>query len=384
MCSQNKKKEWSTMHEQPPVLGELHDTLLASFARIEAADQSRARRRRRQIFVGAAATAALACVLALVVLPGRDDGPLSVSEATASVAAATLNSTQPPADKYVHERTVGRSVQSYNAEEDLLGRPLGVFSAINESTDEEWSNPFRCSYVRGIRSRSLGYPSERDADRGRQWMQAMRKKGGGGTSPVLMQSATGYVLVYPPQKSPSGPVEIGGEKIPPDELAEYPTTPSAIHARIEQSLRSRRGSLSTDAHVWNALAWAPSNYGPARRLPEALRAGLVLALGEIPDVEVVGEHSTPSGATAITFAREEAGVRHELTLDKATGVTLAFKDTIVAPQRGKMAGWPNGTVIRSRTVLERELVDAVPRSIVRRARNQRGAQSVDACTEARG
>lgn len=374
------------MHEQqPPVLGELHDTLLASFERVEAEDKSRTRRRSRQIFAGTAAAAAIAFALVLFLMPGRNDGPLSVSEATASVAAATLNSSQPPADKYVHERTIGRSVQSFYAQEDLLGKPLGVFSAINESTDEEWSNPFRCSYVRGLRSRTLGYPSARDAERGRQWMRAMRKKyGSGGTSPVLMQSAAGYVLVYPPQKSLSGPVEIGGEKLTADELADYPTTPKEIHARIEKSLRQRRGSLSTDAHVWNALAWAPSNYGPARRLPAALRAGLVLALGEIPDVEVAGENPTPSGATAITFAREESGIRHELTLDRSSGVTLAFKDTIVAPQGGKMSGWPNGTVIRSRTVLERELVDSVPRSIIKRAGNQRGAQPVEGCTETRG
>lgn len=367
------------LESQPSVLGDLHDVLLASFERIEAADAPRTRRRRRRIFASAAGTAAIACALALFALPARDEGPLSVSEATASVAAATLNSSQPPTDKYVHERTIGRSVQSFNAQEDLLGRPLGIFSAINESTDEEWSNPFRCSYTRALRSRSLGYPSSRDAERGRQWMAAMRKTGGGGTSPVLIQSATGYVLTYPPQKSPGGLVQIGGERLTADELADYPTTPEAIYDRIERSLRSRRGSLSTDAHVWNALAWAPSNYGPARRLPAELRAGLVLALGEIPNVEVVGEHASSSDAPSITFVREEAGVRHELTLDKSSGVTLASKDTIVRPQRGRMSGWPNGTVFRSRTVVKREIVDAVPRSIVKRAKNQRGAQRVQAC-----
>lgn len=364
------------MHESnPPVLGELHDKLLASFELDEAAETTRARRSRRRVAFGAGAFAVVASVAVLLIAAsGPENGPLSVAEAAASVAAATLNASQPPADDYVHERTVSRSVQSY------WDKRLGVFSAINESTEEEWSNPFRCSYTRAVQSRSLGYPSARDKSRARQWTRAMRKKyGSGGTSPVLLQSATGYVLTFPAQESRRGPVEIGGERLTPGQLEHYPTTPEAIRDRIAQSVRNPRSSLTTDSRVWNALAWAPSNYGPGRRLPTALRAGLVRAIGEIPGVKVAPE-TTASGENTITFVREAAGIRHELTLDRSSGVTLASTDTIVGPQTGKMAGWPNGTVFRSRRVLEREVVGRVPRSIIRRAKNQPGVPPPRSCT----
>jgi hypothetical protein len=286
-----------------------------------------------------------------------------------------LNASQPAADEYVHERTISRSVGSY------WDPRLGVFSAINESTDEEWSNPFRCSFTRALQSRSLGYPSARDKRRAHQWTRKMRKKyGSGGTSPVLLQSAADYVLTFPPQESLRGPVEIGGERLTAEQLEHYPTTPDAIRDRIERSVRNPRSSLATDTRVWNALAWAPSNYGPGRRLPAALRAGLVRALGEIPGVAVVPDRTTASGANAITFVREAAGIRHELTLDKSSGITLASTDTIVGPQTGKMAGWPNGTVFRSRRVLEREVVGRVPRSIIRRVKNQPGVPPPRSCT----
>jgi hypothetical protein len=365
------------MHEtNPPVLGELHDKLLASFEMDEAAEAAHVRRSRRRAALGAGVFAVVASVaLLLIAASGPEKGPLSVSEATASVAAATLNASQPATDAYVYERTVARSVQSY------WDQKLGVFSAINESTDDEWSNPFRCSFTSAVQSRSLGYPSARDKSRAHQWMREMRKKyGSSGASPVLLQSATGYVLTFPRQESLRGPVEIGGERLTSEQLKHYPTTPEAIRDRIEKSVRNPRSSLATDTRVWNALAWAPSNYGPGRRLPPALRAGLVRALGEIPGVAVVPGRTAASGANAITFVREAAGIRHELTLDRSSGVTLASTDTIVGPQTGKMAGWPNGTVFRSRTVLERKVVDRVPRSIIRRVKNQPGVPPPRSCT----
>lgn len=363
------------MHEtQPPILAEIHDKLIDSFEREEARHRrTRTRARRGLAVVATSALAACAIVIAFAV-SNRDSGLLSVNEALGEVAAATLDAEQPTVDQYTFERVKSRFVQSY------FDRRLGVFSGVSESIDEEWSNPLQCSYTRAVTTRSLGYPSKRDAARARRWEANMRSRGHGAESPVLLQSATGYVLTYPPQKSMSGPVKLGGERLSPSEVDSYPTEPKAIYARIARSVQGRRGSVSTDGLVWNALAWAPSNYGSARRLPSELRAGLVLALGEIPDVELVGETQTPSGEPALTFAREEGGLRHELTLAKRTGVTLASKVTIVAPQRSeKMRGWPVGTVIRSKTVLERKLVDRVPRSIVRTARTQRGAQDVAGC-----
>jgi hypothetical protein len=363
------------MHEtQPPILDEIHDKLLGSFER-EEARRSRSRTRSRRLRVAAATSTLAACVIVIALaLSSSDSGPLSVHQALGEVAAATLNAEQPTLDEYAFERVRSRFVGSY------YDRRLGVFSAISESTDEEWSNPLRCSYTRAVQTRSLGYPSERDAARARRWSAAMRARGYRADSPVLLQSATGYVLTYPPQKSMTGPVKLGGERLSPAEVDSYPTDPKAIYSRIARSVVGRRGSVSTDGLVWNALAWAPSNYGSARRLPADLRAGLVLALAEIPDVELVGESRTPSGEEAVTFAREEAGLRSELTLAKRTGVTLASKVTIVSPQRSeKMRGWPVGTVIRSKTVLERRLVDRVPRSILRTARNQPHAQDISGC-----
>lgn len=364
----------------PPVLDELRAKLVSSFEQKEASEAAHRQSPRRRVVLGAVAVAVISTALVVLITSSNSEhGPLSVESAAADVAAATLDSSQPPTNSYVHERTVGRSVQSYFPERTLTRKPIGVFSAINESLEDDWANPFRCSYSRGLSSRTLGYPSAGDASRARQWEQAVRKSGGGGSSPVLLQSAARYVLTYPPQESLRARVQIGGERLTADQLDDYPTTPQAIHDRIERSLRSRRGSVSTDTHVWNALAWTPSNYGPGRRLPAALRAGLVLALGEIPGVKVTAEHVTSSGAKAITFIREAGGIRHELTLDKSSGVALASKDTIIAPQGGKMSGWPNGTVFRSRTVLDREIVEKVPRSIIRRARTQPGAMPVAGC-----
>lgn len=351
-----------------PVLDELHDKLVSSFESVEAES---ARRPLRRFAIGGAVAAAVACtIIAFVALTGRSAGPLGVQEALGIVAAAALEADQPTTDQFVYERTTNRYAQTFGGGPvGLSATRVGAFSALFESVDDEWSNPFSCSYVQTVAASGPDYPTERDKARAAEWKKAAGTRG---ASMPIHPEIEGTIIGYPPQSSQARPITIGGERLTPTELAAYPTDPKEIYSRIEGSLRGKRGSLSTATHVWNALALAPSNYGPARQLPPALRSGIVLALGEIPGVEVVGENTMPSGERAITFAREESGLRYELTLAKATGVKLESKVTITAPQQGEMSGWPVGTVVQRQVVQERRLVDDVPNSIVKRYRTQPG------------
>jgi hypothetical protein len=106
-------------------------------------------------------------------------------------------------------------------------------------------------------------------------------------------------------------------------------------------------------------------------LPPDLRAGMVRALGLIPDVESLGERTDPLGRKGLAFGRVHNDVRDEVLFDPTSGRLLYTQSVLMKPGKEEHRGWPAGTVVGRSLQYEQRVVDEPPRRYVERLKAER-------------
>jgi hypothetical protein len=154
-----------------------------------------------------------------------------------------------------------------------------------------------------------------------------------------------------------GAYRIGARSYTREQLKRFPTEPHAIVDRLTDELSA---TLPADRPValWQALTTPLTATSPT--LPPELRAGLVRALGLLPNVRALGEVETPSGEHGEGFVMVDQGLRQTIVFDDETSAVLFSETSIVSPDIARKRGWPVGTVISRYELLDQRVVDAIP------------------------
>ncbi len=315
-------------------LGESFDLALEREAmrEREAARAPQARWRRRPAL--AISLAVAACALAIVSvglwLVGQG-GPLSLDDAIARVARTAIAQSPPPEDEYVYTRS--RWLENMLTAESRPSETTPVPMLV-ASERQTWLSIGRPGLVQ-IRRISVRY-GDGHSTRSRS-----------AAPPVEFESR------YPA----AGAYRIGSRSYTWAQLARFPTEPRAIVERLTNELSA---TMPADRPValWQALTLPLT--APSPTLPPELRAGLVRAIGTLPNVRALGEVETPSGKRGQGFVMLDQGLRQTIVFDDNTSAVLFSETEVASLDAARKLGWPVGTVISRYELLEQRLVDELP------------------------
>lgn len=299
-------------------------------------DESRMRRRRqtfipRRVAVAGSVCVAIAMIAALAgFLRGGDDGPLTVQDALAGIAATAADVSKAPVtpEQFLHTRS--KNIFGVTTVE-RDGKVTQVFEG---SERDDWI--------------SLGREGLIDERRWRLDSVDDSSNKHGIEHPDGKRSVMSVAL--------DEEIQVGYETFTEPELADFPTDPQLAYARIRSHLDGRNSGGEAGT-MWQALT--ESLYSRAVWYPPALRAALVNAIGLIPGVRALGFVSDPLGRPATAFALESAGVRHEIYFDPETAVLVATRDVAIGPVNG-MPDVHSGDLLGEHIVIAAEVVDEVP------------------------
>lgn len=357
-----------------PELSKLRDVLSESYARAESKAASSsgtwATHRRRSLVLAVAGVATAVLIATAVISEGdrASIAPLTVKEALAAVAEASLDNPQPNRDQYLYQRATNAYISGGSGSWNRNGKPVHKYSSLVEAKSESWTSAVHCGLSRHT---SVGrkFPTERDrkiADRldrfgRRQFEELNRKRRARGQKPLEFQywsigmPGQDEVMALPAQDESK--VRLGREKLTRRELRSFPTEPAAIYRRVRRATRGYAGSGAFGQ--WQAIDEALLN----PNLPNSpqLRAGLINALAYVPGVESIGNETDPTGRQGVGFALESDGMRHHVIFDADTGMQMHTELSVVSKSQLRHYGsWPLGTVVFSLTTHERSVVDRPP------------------------
>lgn len=301
-----------------------------------AADEPRPHLRRRMFAPRRMVLAGLVCVaIAMIVafagfLRGGDDGPLTVQNALAGIAATAVDVSNAPVTPEQYLRTRSRNIFGVTT----VKRDGKVTQVFEGSERDDWISLDRAGLIDERRWR-LDSVDDSSIEPGMEHSDGKR-----------------YVMSV----APDGEVSVGYETLAEPELADFPVDPQLAYARIKSHLGGRNSGGEAGT-MWQALT--ESLYSRAAWYPPALRAALVNAIGLIPGVKALEFVSDPVGRPATAFALESAGVRHEIYFDPETAVLVATRDVAIGPVNG-MPDVQSGDLLGEHIVIAAEVVDEVP------------------------
>lgn len=357
-----------------PELSKLRDDLSESFARAEsevASSPSSWFKRRRRPLAFAVAGAATALLIATAVISEGDHvsiTPLTVKEALAEVAEASLDNPQPKPDQFLYRRATNSYTSGGGGSFNRSGKPVYEYSSLVEAKSESWTSAVHCGLSRQTYV-GRKFPTERDrriAERfdkysRRQIAELNRKRRARGQEPLHSNLASigvpgeAVVMSLPPQDDSK--VRLGREKLTSGELRSFPTEPAAIYRRVRRAARSFAGSAALGQ--WQAIDEALLN--PNFPNSPRLRAGLINALAYVPGVESIGREIDPAGRQGVGFALESDGMRRHVIFDPDSGMQIHTELSVVSRSQLRHFGsWPVGTVVFSVTTHENRIVERPP------------------------
>lgn len=357
-------------------LGDELDQAFTRAERIESAARerpaSRRVRPRRRLLIPVLAVALVICVIsaAAISVSGRRDAPLTTQQALAEVARSTISVPLPNSRQflYTHSEQISAG-SSRSGRRDHLGRRLGWMRSNPKYVDDLWSSSGLCGLQR-LRETGRDYPTERDRELSRRydaenlflWRRANRRRRARGLQP-LPQAKLPTEMVF---KIPADDdLRFGDETLTPAQLRRFPEEPRAIYKRVHRVTATRPTGSSGDG-ASNDLNTVIDALGSklALHITPAARAGMVNSLAYVVGVKSLGRMADPKGRVGYGFGLENRGIRTTVIFDDASGYPVFRRDEVLkARDRGFYQGWPAGSVIHQRLVLERKIVDRLPRGL---------------------
>lgn len=346
----------------------------------------------------APAIAATAMIVAGVFLTGGRGArvpALTTEEAVAGVAQATTNAKPLGARQFLYSKSTDSQLWSYERTMDALGRVVAPTAVISTQTKSTWINPTvpgRFTSTTG----PLRFPTPGDESRAKQQIAAWnnRSRRSERVRDRIRETSrkTGLpTTTYPnfvfeagmPSAGvfdPNGHFVIAHSILTQKQLKNYPTDPQEIYETLHDDIaagnakfvarqlakqRPRPQTIDPDIGVWDAIT-GPMLWSNLP-LPPAIRANLVRALGEIPQIKSAPNERDPRGRDGIALTLDLQGSKRVAIFDSKTGLLLSLKTVLSDPKlaakfnhQADLGRLPAGTVQREYLLLESAVVNRLP------------------------
>lgn len=370
--------------------------LAAAFCRAEAKPSAMRRPRWRIAIPAIAAAAVIVAGILLSGGRGANVPALTTEEAVADVAQATTNAKPLGPRQFLYTKSTDSQLWSYERTIDALGRLVAPTAVIASQTKSTWINlktPGRFTAT----DNPLRFPTPGDKARAKQQIAASknrsqrsarvqtriretsRKTGLSSSSYPIFVSEAGIFPRAGVLES-QGTFLIAGSILTPAQLKKFPTDPRVIYRTIHDGIaagnakfvarqrakgRARPQTIDPDIGVWDAITTPMLWFNLP--LPPEVRANLVRALGEIPEVRSAPDEKDPRGRRGIALTLDLQGSKRVAIFDPETGLLLSLKTVLSDPKQAAkfnhqedLGRLPTGTVQREYVLLESRVTNKLP------------------------